>query len=67
MARTGPCWAQVRVYELGQLGMKFERHLDSEVVDFQVGTYQIPSACTAPLLRTLPPHVKDLLTFPWPS
>lgn len=29
---------QVRVYELGQLGMKFERHLDSEVVDFQVST-----------------------------
>lgn len=27
---------QVRVYELGQLGMKFERHLDSEVVDFQI-------------------------------
>lgn len=30
-----PC-VQVRVFELGQLGMKFERHLDAEVVDFQV-------------------------------
>ena len=29
--------SQVRVFELGQLGMKFERHLDAEVVDFQVG------------------------------
>jgi ribosome biogenesis protein ENP2 len=27
---------QVRVYEFSQLSMKFERHLDSEIVDFQV-------------------------------
>lgn len=27
---------QVRVFELGQLAMKFERHLDAEVVDFQI-------------------------------
>ncbi|KAK2654321.1 hypothetical protein Ddye_014177 [Dipteronia dyeriana] len=27
---------QVKVYELRQLGLKFERHLDSEIIDFQV-------------------------------
>ena len=27
---------QVKVYELGQLALKFERHLDSEIVDFEV-------------------------------
>ena len=27
---------QVKVYDLSQLSMKFERHLDSEVVDFEV-------------------------------
>ncbi|PON38647.1 Guanine nucleotide-binding protein, beta subunit [Parasponia andersonii] len=26
---------QVKVYELSQLSMKFERHLDSEIIDFQ--------------------------------
>ena len=28
---------QVRVYELGQLSLKFERHFDAEIIDFQVG------------------------------
>ena len=28
---------QVRVYELSQLALKFERHLDAEIVDCQVG------------------------------
>lgn len=27
---------QVKVYELRQLALKFERHLDSEIVDFEV-------------------------------
>ncbi|KAL4644129.1 hypothetical protein ACB098_02G120800 [Castanea mollissima] len=27
---------QVKVYELSQLSLKFERHLDSEIIDFQV-------------------------------
>lgn len=27
---------QVRCYELSQLSLKFERHLDSEIVDFEV-------------------------------
>ncbi|CAE6076498.1 unnamed protein product [Arabidopsis arenosa] len=27
---------QVKVYELGQLALKFERHLDSEIVDFEI-------------------------------
>lgn len=27
---------QVKVYELSQLSMKFERHLDSEIIDFQI-------------------------------
>ena len=36
------CCVQVRVYELGQLGMKFERHLDAEVVDFQVCCHYAP-------------------------
>ncbi|KAG5037341.1 hypothetical protein JHK86_018181 [Glycine max] len=29
---------QVKVYEVRELGLKFERHLDSEIVDFQVLT-----------------------------
>lgn len=33
---------QVRVYELGQLALKFERHFDAEIVDFQVPT--LPSS-----------------------
>ena len=53
--------AQVRVYELGQLGMKFERHLDAEVVDFQVSCCSTTSMCTALLLCILLPHVKVLL------
>lgn len=28
---------QVRVFELSQLSLKFERHLDSQIVEFQVG------------------------------
>lgn len=31
-----PSHAQVRVYDLANLSLKFERHLDAEVVDFQV-------------------------------
>ncbi|PKI50858.1 hypothetical protein CRG98_028765 [Punica granatum] len=27
---------QIKVYELGQLSLKFERHFDSEIIDFQV-------------------------------
>lgn len=27
---------QVKVYELRQFSMKFERHLESEIIDFQV-------------------------------
>lgn len=27
---------QIKVYELSQLSMKFERHLDSEIVDFEI-------------------------------
>jgi hypothetical protein len=45
---SGVCCAQVRVYELGQLGMKFERHLDAEVVDFQVRTRPAPRHAQAP-------------------
>jgi len=37
---------QVRCFELSQLSLKFERHLDSEIVDFEVGIY------TPPLSRT---------------
>ncbi|XP_057735437.1 uncharacterized protein LOC130950854 [Arachis stenosperma] len=29
---------QVKVYEVRELGLKFERHLDSEIIDFQVLT-----------------------------
>ncbi|KAI4348607.1 hypothetical protein L6164_009314 [Bauhinia variegata] len=29
---------QVKVYEVKELGLKFERHLDSEIIDFQVLT-----------------------------
>ena len=29
-------YMQVRVYELGQLSLKFERHFDAEIIDFQV-------------------------------
>ncbi|CAF2059077.1 unnamed protein product [Brassica napus] len=33
---SGTYPSQVKVYELGQLGLKFERHLDSAIVDFEV-------------------------------
>ena len=33
---TGIHAPRVRVYELSQLSLKFERHFDAEVVDFQV-------------------------------
>lgn len=36
---------QVRVYELSQLALKFERHLLSEVIDFQVGRLAGGRAC----------------------
>ena len=28
---------QLKVYDLSNLSLKFDRHLDSEVIDFQVG------------------------------
>ncbi|CAN7052138.1 unnamed protein product [Brassica rapa subsp. trilocularis] len=33
---SGTYPSQVKVYELGQLGLKFERHLDSAIVDFEI-------------------------------
>lgn len=43
LASCFPCLqvglVQVRVFELGQLSLKFERHLDAEIVDFQVGKH----------------------------
>lgn len=30
------CEPQVKCYELSQLAIKFERHMDSEIVDFQI-------------------------------
>ena len=39
---------QVRIYELGQLSLKVERHFDAEIVDFQVS----PSAqATFPVMH----------------
>ena len=40
---TGIHAPRLRVYELGQLSMKFERHFDSEIIDFQV--CQVISLC----------------------
>ncbi len=34
--RTGLRWVQVKVFDLAQLSLKFDRHLDAEIVDFQV-------------------------------
>ena len=36
MAATGVYPPQVKVYELSELSMKFERHMDCEVVQFQI-------------------------------
>lgn len=33
---TGIYPPQVRVYEVSELSLKFERHLTSEIIDFQV-------------------------------
>ena len=46
---------QVRCYELSQLSLKFERHLDSEIVDFEVS---LPSAIA--LLPLLLIHLQML-------
>ena len=48
---------QVRVYELGQLSLKFERHFDAEIVDFQVW----------PLAQTSFPAVHGILLAPGKS
>ena len=44
---TGIHPPRLRCYELSELSMKFERHFDSEVVDFQVRVVGItvPQAC----------------------
>ena len=49
------------MYDLSQLSMKFERHLDAEVVDFQARRAQNPVAVT---LTTLSPDlcVSNVLT-----
>jgi hypothetical protein len=38
---------QVRCFELSQLSLKFERHLDSEIVDFEV-SLSTPTLCVTP-------------------
>jgi len=40
---------QVKVYDLANFSMKFERHLDSEIVDFQV-SIEAMSSMTAQFL-----------------
>lgn len=44
---TGTYPPQVKVYELSQLSMKFERHLDAQIVQFQV---RPEHACTQTIL-----------------
>ena len=39
---TGTHAPRMRVYELSQLSMKFERHFDAEIIDFQVSTNPQP-------------------------
>ena len=38
---------QVRVYELGQLSLKFERHFDAEIIDFQVRRHAEAFTCAS--------------------
>lgn len=52
---TGTYPPQIKVYELGQLSMKFERHLDSQIVQFQASAAghlledTWPRACIRPV------------------
>ena len=55
------------MYELGQLGMKFERHLDAEVVDFQVCTCHAPQHAQSLAVPTAASCREGLLTSPSPS
>jgi ribosome biogenesis protein ENP2 len=44
---TGTYPPQIKVYELSQLSMKFERHLDAQIVQFQVLSLSLSlSLCT---------------------
>jgi ribosome biogenesis protein ENP2 len=39
---TGTYPPQIKVYELSQLSMKFERHLDAQIVQFQACVIHFP-------------------------
>ena len=50
LRRRVRCVLQVRVYELSQLSLKFERHFDAEIVEFQARSQHL-SPCGAALQR----------------
>jgi ribosome biogenesis protein ENP2 len=50
---TGVHAPRVRVYDLHNLALKFERHFDSEIVDFQVRALSIPYNISNQSLRYL--------------
>lgn len=49
---------QVKVYEVGQLALKFERHLDAEIVDFQLLSEDYSKAVFLCCDRTLCFHAR---------
>ena len=55
---TGYHPPRVRVYDLSQLSMKFERHLDSEIVDFQILSEDYSKAVFLCADRSLNFHAK---------
>ncbi|KAL4527757.1 hypothetical protein Ndes2437A_g02896 [Nannochloris sp. 'desiccata'] len=55
---TGYHPPRVRVYDTSQLSMKFERHLDSEIVDFQILTDDYSKAVFLCADRSLNFHAK---------
>ncbi|EKX53283.1 hypothetical protein GUITHDRAFT_64390, partial [Guillardia theta CCMP2712] len=58
MAATGVYPPQVKVYELSELSMKFERHMDCEVVQFQILSDDYSKMAFLQADRTIEFHAK---------
>jgi len=58
LAATGVYPPQVKVYELSELSMKFERHMDCEVVQFEILSDDYSKMAFLQADRTIEIHAK---------
>lgn len=63
MLASGMHPPQLRVYELAQMSMKFDRHFDSEIVDFQV-PFEACQCAAVPLSQLGPNDAATTPTLP---